>query len=91
MDDSGSGVNINVSRYAENKNLIQVANLSENESKFTKVDTNEMIIVRALERLPPNLAGVLITFFIYMVEYNAFSILETLLAPLLSDTTKKYI
>ena len=66
-----------MSRYAENKNLIQISNLSEDE-------------IRALYKLPPNIVGVVITFFIYVVQYNSFAVIETLVTPILLDKEDKY-
>lgn len=73
---------VNLTKFKENKDLIQISNLSEEESKYNYHLIN---IVRALYAYPPHLGGVLITTLIFLVHHNTFALFETLATPLVTD------
>lgn len=57
--------------------MINVTNLSEEE-------------IKALCSLDPDLGGIFLSFIVYTTHYNAFSIIETVVTPLVTDTKALY-
>eukprot|EP00347_Sterkiella_histriomuscorum_P008445 403345068 len=70
---NNSDSQIDIHRFVKNKDLIEATNMTEEE-------------IRALYGLPPNMSGVMIAFLIQASIMNTFSIFETLLTPIVTDT-----